>query len=84
MNHCASCHGIDGDGTGEAGKGLNPPPANLLEALEQKIISDEYLMWTIKEGGRNVHTDMPSFENEANLDERDAEAIIRFLRSAFH
>ncbi len=81
--HCASCHGIDGDGNGEAAKGLNPPPADLLEAMQKKIISDEYLMWTIKEGGRNVHTEMPSFENQSEIDEADAKAIIRYMWKAF-
>ena len=28
-SNCASCHGPNGAGDGEAGKGLNPPPGNL-------------------------------------------------------
>ena len=29
-SNCASCHGPNGAGDGEAGKGLNPPPGNLV------------------------------------------------------
>ena len=46
--HCATCHGVDGAGTGVAGQEMVPPPANLKDAMQQKIISDEYLLWTIK------------------------------------
>lgn len=81
--HCAACHGIDGDGNGPAGKNLDPAPANLLEAMQEKIISDEYLMWTIREGGRNIHTDMPSFEDRGDIDQKDAKDIIKYLRHAF-
>lgn len=81
--YCASCHGIDGEGNGEAGKHLSPPPANLLDAMQGKIISDEYLLWTIKEGGRNVHTSMPSFETRGEISETEAKAIIRYLWKAF-
>lgn len=81
--HCADCHGIDGDGEGPAAAQLSPPPANLLESMQGKIISDEYLMWTIREGGRNVHTDMPAFEQRGTISESDAQAIVRYLWHAF-
>ena len=32
--YCASCHGIDGLGDGDAGKTLQPPPANLAWSTE--------------------------------------------------
>jgi len=81
--HCADCHGIDGDGEGPAAAQLSPPPANLLESMQGKIISDEYLMWTIREGGRNVHTDMPAFEQRDIITENDAKAIVHYLWHAF-
>jgi len=82
--YCASCHGINGNGEGPAGQNMTPPPANLLDALQNdKVISDEYLMWTIREGGRNVHTQMPSFEEQADISEEDATAIVRYLWEAF-
>ncbi|SCA56762.1 exported hypothetical protein [Candidatus Terasakiella magnetica] len=81
--HCATCHGVDGDGNGEAGQDLMPPPANLLDAMQKRIVSDEYLMWTIREGGRNVHTDMPSFEERDTIGEAEAKKIIRYMWHAF-
>jgi mono/diheme cytochrome c family protein len=27
--NCAICHGVRGDGRGQRGEGINPPPANL-------------------------------------------------------
>ncbi|NVJ93321.1 MAG: cytochrome c [Methylocystaceae bacterium] len=83
INHCAPCHGLDGSGNGEAGAHLSPPPADLREALQNSIISDEYLMWTIREGGQNVHTQMPAFETEGTIDGNDAKDIIHYLWQAF-
>lgn len=83
IKHCAACHGLDGSGNGEAGAHLNPPPADLREALQNSIISDEYLLWTIREGGQNVHTQMPAFETDGTLDSEDAKEIVRYLWQTF-
>jgi mono/diheme cytochrome c family protein len=32
VNHCASCHGLDGDGKGPAAHGLDPPPRDFRAA----------------------------------------------------
>lgn len=79
ITHCAPCHGVHATGDGPAGVNLSPPPANLAEALKTELVSDEYLLWTIREGGRNVHTEMPSFEDSQQIDEADAHAIVRYL-----
>ncbi len=83
VQFCAECHGIEGDGNGPSAQNMSPPPANLLQAMQGKIISDEYLMWTIREGGENIHTDMPSFEKRDNISEDDAKAIVHYLWHAF-
>jgi mono/diheme cytochrome c family protein len=83
LANCARCHGVNADGTGDAGQNLTPPPANLSESLKNKIVTDDFLLWTIREGGENIHTDMPAFETEGLLDESDAKAIVRYLRTAF-
>lgn len=83
LQHCAACHGEDGDGNGPAGATLSPPPANLAHALQTDLVSDEYLMWTIREGGRNVHTGMPSFESTGQINEAEAKAIVRYLWQTF-
>lgn len=49
--YCASCHGSEGLGDGDAGKALNPPPANLAWSTKRPLATDGYLDWTITEGG---------------------------------
>jgi high-affinity iron transporter len=36
---CASCHGLAGRGDGPAGRGLNPPPANLADPSEMRTVT---------------------------------------------
>ncbi|WP_417783859.1 c-type cytochrome [Terasakiella pusilla] len=83
VKHCAPCHGANGEGDGVVAAHLSPPPADLAQALKTELVSDEYLMWTIREGGRNVHTGMPSFEETAQINEADAQAIVRYLWETF-
>lgn len=83
LEFCAPCHGVDGDGKGPVATTMAPPPANLLDAMQGRIISDEYLLWTIREGGENVHTDMPSFEKNNAISQEDAKAIVKYLWHAF-
>jgi mono/diheme cytochrome c family protein len=68
-HHCVSCHGERGAGDGEAGAGLNPPPANLAAAVRRPISSDAYLFWTIAEGGGPVGSAMPPFKGVLSEDE---------------
>ena len=77
--HCASCHGPDGAGDGEAGAALTPPPANLASASRRRIATDAYLFWTIAAGGAPVGSAMPPFE--AILEEAEIWQIIAHLRS---
>ncbi len=76
--YCASCHGIDGLGDGDAGKALQPPPANLAWSTKRSIATDGYLDWTIAEGGVPVQTAMPAFKDV--LTERQIWQIILYLR----
>jgi mono/diheme cytochrome c family protein len=48
---CASCHGARGMGDGEAGKSLNPSPALLAHMIQMPMSVDEYLLWSISDGG---------------------------------
>jgi mono/diheme cytochrome c family protein len=77
--HCASCHGPDGAGDGEAGTALNPPPANLIWASGRPIATDAYLFWTIAAGGPPVGSAMPPFEGV--LRETQIWQVIAHLRS---
>ena len=46
---CVLCHGVKGQGNGEAGLALQPHPANLL-ALNVKSQSDGAIFWKITSG----------------------------------
>jgi mono/diheme cytochrome c family protein len=79
--HCASCHGPTGLGDGEAGRALNPSPALLAYMINMPMAVDEYLLWTISEGGKPLGTDMPAFKD--NLTEEEIWKIIAFMRAGF-
>ena len=77
---CATCHGTQGMGDGPAGKGLTPRPANLARFIRMPMLSrDNYLMWTISDGGAQFKTAMPSFKQ--SISEQDRWKIIHFLRT---
>ena len=76
--NCASCHGAKGYGDGEAGKELNPPPANIAFTVRMPIATDGFLMWTISEGGEKLGTAMPAFKDVLSAKERWQ--IILYLR----
>lgn len=76
--NCASCHGLTGLGDGEAGKGLNPPPANIATFIKMPMATDSYLSWTIAEGGVPIGTAMPPFKDV--LKEEQMWRIIIYLR----
>ena len=79
--HCAACHGVNGQGDGEAGKDLTPPPALLAQLIKRRRSIDEYLLWTISEGGKRFGSDMPAFK--ATLDDNEIWQIVTYMRSGF-
>ncbi len=62
---CASCHGINGDGKGTAGKRLHPKPTNFQESHGEKMSDGEHF-WKITTG----KGPMPSFEKKLTAEER--------------
>jgi high-affinity iron transporter len=70
---CASCHGTQGAGDGPAGRGLDPPAANLADsiALRQTSPLDFYRRVTIGIAG----TAMPGYETSLVLADRWAVAL---------
>jgi len=80
QNFCATCHGSQGMGDGPAGKALTRRPANLARFIRMPMLSrDNYLMWTISDGGAQFKTAMPSFKQA--ISEQDRWQIIHFLRT---
>lgn len=81
QKQCAVCHGAQGMGDGEAAKSLNPSPALLAYMVQRPQSVDEYLMWTISEGGKAFGTPMPVFKDM--LSEEDIWKIVTFMRAGF-
>ena len=78
QQNCALCHGPTGLGNGEAGKSLNPPPADIASFSKMPMATDGYLYWTIAEGGVPLGTAMPQFKG--TLKEDEIWKIIIYLR----
>jgi mono/diheme cytochrome c family protein len=81
VTHCAKCHGESGLGNGELAYVLTPSPALLAYTIQQPIAIDQYLLWSISEGGKQFDTAMPSFKNE--LTQEQIWQIVAYLRASF-
>ena len=79
--HCASCHDAGGQGGGEAGLSLFPPPALLVHLIRLPSRVDEYLIWSIAEGGELFGSDMPAFKDTLGRDE--IWQIVTYMRTGF-
>lgn len=79
--HCNRCHGPNGMGNGEAANALSPSPALLAYMIRRPISVDEYLLWTISDGGQQFNTAMPSFKETLSRD--DIWAVIAYMRAGF-
>lgn len=80
-DNCASCHGATGMGDGEAGRSLNPSPALLAYMIQMPMAVDEYLLWSISDGGEAFGTDMPAFKGALTTDE--IWTIVTYMRTGF-
>jgi mono/diheme cytochrome c family protein len=69
---CNRCHGPKGDGKGDIGKFMNPPPGDFKIGL--KNLSDEQIEDAIKNGKGGS----PAFKN--TLSEDEIEAMIRYIK----
>jgi mono/diheme cytochrome c family protein len=76
--HCAACHHMDG---GDAAFGLSPPPAFLSLLVTRPKAADEYLLWSISDGGRWFDSAMPGFA--VKLTRTEIWEIIAFMRAGF-
>jgi mono/diheme cytochrome c family protein len=78
---CAGCHGKRGLGDGDAPRSLLPSPALLAFMIQRPIAVDEYLLWSIAEGGKQFETEMPAFKD--TLNRGDIWKIIAYMRAGF-
>jgi len=81
QQQCAVCHGAQGMGDGDAAKDLNPSPALLAYMIQMPMSVDEYMMWSIAEGGKAFGTAMPAFKE--TLSEEEIWKIVTFMRAGF-
>lgn len=51
---CASCHGVDGTGSGPAAANLDPKPRNYTDPAWQASVTDDDIKKIIVEGGQAV------------------------------
>jgi len=79
--HCSKCHGNTGLGNGDLAYALTPSPALLAYMVQQPIAVDQYLLWSISEGGKKFGTAMPAFKNQ--LTEKQIWEIVAYLRAGF-
>lgn len=79
--HCATCHGADGMGDGDYANALSPSPALLSYMIRRPIAVDEYLLWSVSEGGAAFGSKMPAFKNELTRDE--IWKIVTYMRAGF-
>lgn len=78
---CASCHGKDGLGDGDAENALSPSPALLAYMIRRPISVDEYLLWTISDGGAQFQSQMPAFKDK--LSRNEIWQVIAYMRAGF-
>ena len=78
---CATCHGADGMGSGDPGKAVSPSPALLAYMIKRPIAVDEYLLWSIGDGGVQFNSEMPAFKDKLARD--DIWRIIAYMRAGF-
>jgi mono/diheme cytochrome c family protein len=79
--NCAICHGANGLGNGEAANALSPSPALLAYMIRRPIAVDEYLLWTISDGGAQFGSKMPAFKDKLTSD--DIWRVVAFMRAGF-
>jgi len=81
MRFCAHCHGPTGFGVDNPDQTLLPSPALLALLMNRRISIDEYLLWSIAEGGTQFETAMPAFKGV--LTREEIWRIIVFMRAGF-
>ena len=76
-DHCATCHGNDGSGDTEMGRGMWPKVPDMRLARTQNL-SDGELFWIIENGVR--FTGMPAWGNGTKEGETASWQLVHFVR----
>lgn len=69
--NCAPCHGIKSNGRGPQASGFYPPPADFTNPETIGALKENYLLWRVKEGGREepFKSAMPAFGDDLTDEE---------------
>ena len=69
--YCSVCHGMEGKGDGFNSFSLDPRPRDLSNGQYMKMLTDERVIETIREGGRGVNRSplMPTWGGRLTKDE---------------
>lgn len=78
---CSECHGDLGLGNGDLAVALTPSPAMLAYLVGQPVAVDQYLLWSVAEGGKRFGTAMPAFKDK--LSHKQIFEIVAYLRAGF-
>ena len=81
QQNCSTCHGATGMGDGERANSLNPSPALLAYMIQMPMSVDEYMLWSISDGGAAFETAMPAFKDVLTRDE--VWKIVIYMRAGF-
>jgi mono/diheme cytochrome c family protein len=76
-DHCASCHGNNGDGNTEMGRGLFPKTPDMRQAATQQLTDGE-LFYIIEHGVR--FTGMPGWSTGTETGENATWRLVHFIR----
>lgn len=79
MQHCAACHGDNGNSAVWAKNGLNPPPRNFTSEAAKQDLSRERMITSVTHG--RPGTAMMSFAKRLN--QTEIVAVVDFIRSEF-
>jgi mono/diheme cytochrome c family protein len=80
-DHCATCHGNDGSGNTEMGRGLYPKAPDMRLAATQNL-SDAELFYIIENGVR--FTGMPGWATGTKAGETSSWHLVQFIRHLPH
>lgn len=78
---CADCHGPEGFGDGKAAMDLRPTPAFLAFMIDSPDLVDQYLIWTIADGGAEFGSPMPAYKD--TLTDREIWQVVIYMRAGF-
>ena len=81
QNHCATCHGANGDGRGPAAAGLPVKPADLRAKKLQKRMTDAYIQKIVRGGCVAVKKSPLMPASADSLTDPEVNALLKWLRS---